>query len=272
MFFRLAVRVLITAMATTMVAAESRDAGMAACVKGTPPPSGQGILPFSAWPTIYRLTSPNPEDPMKENFDQSITVDPQVLAEAGVRYEYINPTGFDYPNATAQKPWSPPEGGNNDAFVQQRRDANDYQYAEIIVVKSFYPPFWDEHLHEATTIRYMIDGSGFFDLRDVNDEWVRIPVSAGDWFEWPAGIDHRFSVDEDAYIQAMRLYKGSSVPDWSAVPRSAVAGNNTARNAYVDTYLCGEDPDAPAEVEASSASYTGVGLMVGAAVLVAATL
>jgi len=260
------------------------------CVKGVKLPEA---FDGSDWPAIYRLTSPDPEDPMKGNFDLSTTVDPSVLAKAGIRYEYIDPAGFDYPNATAEVPWVPSDGGNNDAYVQEVRDNNDYQYADIIVVTSFIPGFWDEHLHEATTIRYMVDGTGYFDLRDVNDEWVRIPVSAGDWFEWPAGIEHRFSVDEKAYIQAMRLYKGSASPEWSAVPRSAVAGNNTARNAYVDTYLCGEDPDvssvipveeveipveeveiaSPSEDEApSSASHNGVGLVVGVAALVVALL
>jgi len=238
------------------------------CVKGVQPEAFNG----GDWPAIYRLTSPDPEDPMKGNFDLSTTVDPSVLAEAGIRYEYIDPAGFDYPNATAEVPWVPSDGGNNDAYVQEVRDNNDYQYADIIVVTSFFPGFWDEHLHEATTIRYMVDGSGYFDLRDVNDEWVRIPVSAGDWFEWPAGIEHRFSVDEKAYIQAMRLYKGSASPEWSAVPRSAVAGNNTARNAYVDTYLCGEDPDVSSDEAPSSASHNGFGLVVGVAALVVALL
>lgn len=239
MFSRLPIRVVFAAMAT--VAAQGKDDD--ACVKGVPPPPG---FNGEDWPPIYRLASSNPDEPMEENFDESTTVDPLVLAQAGVRYEYIDPSGFDYPNATAEVPWSPTEGGINDAHVQKVRDENDYQYADIIVVTSFVPTFWTEHLHEATTIRYMIDGSGYFDLRDVNNEWVRIPVSAGDWFEWPAGINHRFSVDEEFYIQAMRLYKGSSSPVWTAVSRSEIAGNNTARNAYVDTYLCGEDPDSTA--------------------------
>lgn len=226
-------------MATGMVTA------IADCVNGVKmdSPGFDGDI----WPTIYRMSSPYPDDPMAANFDESMTVDPLVLAEAGVRYEYIDPQGFDYPNATAEVPWSPPEGGINDAYVQQLRDDNDYQYADIIVVNKFIPTFWDEHLHEATTIRYMIDGTGYFDLRDADDEWVRIPVSAGDWFEWPAGIHHRFTVDEDAYIQAMRLYKGSSSPDWAAVSRSTVTGPNitanAARNTYVDTFLCGDAPD-----------------------------
>lgn len=231
---------LLVAIASTTASAEE-----AYCTKGIPLPTG---FNGSEWPRLFRLDGPYPENPMAANFDNATTsgatVDPSVLASAGVTYQYIDPTGFDYPNATASVPWFPPEGGTNDPRVQSIRDRNDYQYADIIVVNAFIGKFWDEHLHEATTIRYMLDGTGYFDLRDANDEWVRIPVSAGDWFEWPAGIDHRFTVDDtNSYVQAMRLYKGSGSPEWAAVPRASVYGNNTARNGYVEKYLCGIDPD-----------------------------
>ena len=81
------------------------------------------------------------------------------------------------------------------------------------------------------------------DIRDLNDEWVRVHAGPGDFLEFPTGIEHRFSVDSDLYVQAMRLFPGSDDPDWSAVPRSDIHGNNTSRTAYVDKYLCGIDPD-----------------------------
>ena len=45
-----------------------------------------------------------------------------------------------------------------------------------------------------------------------------------------------------AHTKAMRLFPGSGDPDWSSVARSEMK-NNAARNAYVDKYLCGIDPD-----------------------------
>jgi len=88
-------------------------------------------------------------------------------------------------------------------------------------------------------------GSGYFDIRDVNDEWVRMAANAGDLIVFPAGIEHRFSVDQGLYIQAMRLFPGSDDPDWSSISRSehAMFHNSTARDDYVNTYLCGTDPD-----------------------------
>ena len=81
------------------------------------------------------------------------------------------------------------------------------------------------------------------DIRDVNDEWVRMNAARGAFITFPSGIEHRFAVDESLYIQAMRLFPGSGAPDWSSVPRSEIHGNNTARDAYVDAFMCGIDPD-----------------------------
>ena len=39
----------------------------------------------------------------------------------------------------------------------------------------------------------------------------------------------------------MRLFQGS--PVWNSFVRDEVKGNHDARMGYIDTYLCGEDPD-----------------------------
>ena len=61
------------------------------CVKGaTVPESGD----YSDWPKLFRLTTPNPEDPTLSNMDESSgLIDPSVLLAAGVGFSLLDPTG-----------------------------------------------------------------------------------------------------------------------------------------------------------------------------------
>jgi mannose-6-phosphate isomerase-like protein (cupin superfamily) len=65
------------------------------------------------------------------------------------------------------------------------------------------------HLHTDDEIRLFLDGSGYFDVRNKNDEWVRIHCFKGDMISLPAGIYHRYTNDEKNMAKVMRFFAGN---------------------------------------------------------------
>ena len=66
--------------------------------------------------------------------------------------------------------------------------------------------FFNEHLHEDEEIRYILDGNGFFDVRNDSDEWVRIRLEKGDLIILPSGIvsAHKILLHQDCNINTNR--------------------------------------------------------------------
>ncbi|KAJ7167253.1 RmlC-like cupin domain-containing protein [Mycena crocata] len=78
--------------------------------------------------------------------------------------------------------------------------------------------FFQEHMHEDEEIRYILSGSGFFDLRETpTDEWIRISVTPGDLLA------------ND--IRALRLFQDE--PKWVPYNRGADTEVNTHRVEYL---------------------------------------
>ncbi|KAH8083296.1 Acireductone dioxygenase ARD family [Cristinia sonorae] len=93
---------------------------------------------------------------------------------------------------------------------------------------------YEEHMHEDEEIRFVLEGSGFFDVREhPTDNWVRIHVSKGDLLVVPAGIYHRFSLDINERIKVMRLSKDE--PKWIAHYRGSETEENPHRLDYLKT-------------------------------------
>jgi len=94
--------------------------------------------------------------------------------------------------------------------------------------------FYTEHLHEDEEIRLFLEGSGYFDVRDNEDNWVRIHASKNDLLILPAGIYHRFTLDQGDYAKVQRLFCG--VPVWTAKFRPE-ADSEPVRKEYLGVLL-----------------------------------
>lgn len=98
--------------------------------------------------------------------------------------------------------------------------------------------FFEEHLHIDEEIRYCLAGSGryfnwllylnnfdiinpyvfllysswkkgYFDVRDLNDVWIRVWVKRGGMIVFPSGIYHPFTVDSNNYMKVQSLASSS---------------------------------------------------------------
>lgn len=135
------------------------------------------------------------------------------------------------------------EGENGIEQIDEIAKERSYKNRDVIVVspdamgeiyEDKVKSFFAEHLHEDEEIRYILDGSGYFDVRDKNEDWIRIYMEAGDMIILPPGIYHRFTTDEKNYIKAMRLFKED--PLWTPINRP-LADDNKYRVEYVNTYI-----------------------------------
>eukprot|EP00667_Euglena_gracilis_P022612 EG_transcript_25256 len=113
----------------------------------------------------------------------------------------------------------------NDPKLEALRKEKGFSYFDIInccpdklpgyadKIKMFY----EEHIHADDEVRYCLEGSGYFDVRDKQDRWIRVAVDAGAMISVPAGLYHRFTNDSNNYIKAMRLFIGD--PVWTPINR-----------------------------------------------------
>ena len=67
-----------------------------------------------------------------------------------------------------------------------------------------------EHLHLDDEVRYVLDGEGIFDIRSLEDRWMRIVVEAGDLISVPRERHHRFLLTDRCAIRCARLFVDAS--------------------------------------------------------------
>ncbi|KAH7851828.1 hypothetical protein Vadar_016940 [Vaccinium darrowii] len=148
----------------------------------------------------------------------------QHLADLGVLYWHLNPKEYE-----------------NDEELKKIREARGYSYSDMLdlcpeKVENYEEKlrnFYTEHIHGDEEIRYCLVGSGYFDVRDKDDRWIRIWIKAGDLIVLPAGIYHRFTLDTTNYVKLMRLFVGE--PVWTAYNRPQE--DHPARKGYIKGVL-----------------------------------
>lgn len=107
-----------------------------------------------------------------------------------------------------------PEGSAYQAMLDRFKGERGYVEQDIVELHPRTPDlasvcakFQDEHLHTDDEVRYVLEGEGIFDIRALDDAWMRIWVEPGDLLVVPAGLHHRFWLTERKQIRCVRLFK-----------------------------------------------------------------
>lgn len=169
---------------------------------------------FPAMVAIYYHDNLDTPENFTEDHDSGVPVPEERLSEIGVFYRYID-NMEDLEKIAKERDYKNRDqiALNLDTFKGDQK-AFDAKMAQ----------FYKEHYHEDEEIRYILDGEGFFDVRDPEDRWIRAKLNKGDLFILPAGIYHRFTLSKRLqYVKAMRLFKDE--PKWEAINRDE--GRNT---------------------------------------------
>ena len=135
------------------------------------------------------------------------TIDNDKLAEEGIFYRQLPTDAADYAAPLAE------------LCVQRGYVAQDVVHLgtatpnlDVLLEK-----FFNEHLHTDEEIRFVVAGEGIFDLRDVDDRWMRVHVVPGDLIIVPANKYHRFALDQAMTITCKRLFQNQD--GWAAINR-----------------------------------------------------
>jgi len=95
-----------------------------------------------------------------------------------------------------------------------------------------------EHLHENDELRYVTEGSGYLDVRDSEDRWIRYHMQTEHFSIVPTGIYHRFLLDENVHFKALRLFNDQMSPTRKAFHRDEESTDELpARTYYIQKYL-----------------------------------
>lgn len=167
----------------------------------------------------YHDNKDTPEN-FTDDHDSGEIVLPEKLQQIGVFYRKIeNPD--DLENLALERNYK-----NRDQIQLNLQSFNN----DLDAYNAKMAQFYKEHYHEDEEIRYILDGEGYFDVRDDGDRWIRAKLNRGDLLILPAGIYHRFTLSSRyKSVTAVRLFKDQ--PKWEAINREEQR-NTAAREQY----------------------------------------
>jgi 1,2-dihydroxy-3-keto-5-methylthiopentene dioxygenase len=109
--------------------------------------------------------------------------------------------------------------------VDQLKRERGYIEQDIVVLAPTTPnldaicaKFIDEHHHDDDEVRFVLEGEGIFDIRSLDDRFMRVLVEPGDLIVVPKARHHRFMLTESKTIRCVRLFRDTSgwVPHYRA--------------------------------------------------------
>lgn len=128
----------------------------------------------------------------------------------------------------------------NNELLERIKKERGYNYWDVVTMApnmidydSKVKHFFTEHLHADEEIRFLLEGGGYWDIRDYDEKWIRFRIQKGDLVVLPPGMYHRFTLDTENHVKAMRLFKG--LPCWTQHERPA--DDMDARKLYVQNVL-----------------------------------
>jgi 1,2-dihydroxy-3-keto-5-methylthiopentene dioxygenase len=143
--------------------------------------------------------------------DDDTPIDAASLVQEGLLYERLPMDDAGYQPRLDEL--RDAEGYGTQDEVRFSRDTEGY---DAICEK-----FWREHHHSEDEVRFILDGAGVFDVRSLDDRWMRVLVETGDLLIVPAGRHHRFKLTEEERVHAVRLFQDPA--GWVAHYRDADA-------------------------------------------------
>src|SRR5258706_1391517 len=114
--------------------------------------------------------------------------------------------------------------------LELKKAANNYVTQDVVEITPQTPnletilaKFDKEHLHTDDEVRFVLAGSGIFDIRSIDDRWMRVEGFSGDYISVPKNRHHRFFCMKDNFIRCVRLFKDNS--GWTPLYRHEPAAS-----------------------------------------------